>query len=250
MNRWRLACGTFFFQHRNRVFPLLMLAGILGCRPRFPGGNYQWDLALDVAGLLVCLAGQTLRALTIGYDYIKRGGKQQQIWAGRLVTGGGFSHTRNPLYLGNILIFSGIVLIFSSPAALLIGLPAVLFIYDCIIAAEERFLRDKFGAEYEDYAQNVRRLWPNWHGFFISIDGLVFRWRRVVNKEYGTTFAWILAAISLRAWTLYRINDGQYHREIVNLILLLVPVAGLYSWARWMKKTGRLAEEDFATVDG
>jgi protein-S-isoprenylcysteine O-methyltransferase Ste14 len=249
MNSRLIAIGNFFFKQRNRVFPVMMLVGLLCSRPGFPGGDYRLDLFLDTVGLVVCLAGQLLRGMTIGYEYIKRGGKKQQIWAGRLITGGVFSHTRNPLYVGNILIFCGIALIFGSPAALLAGIPAVLCIYLCIIAAEENFLRNKFGAAYDDYSQNVNRLWPDWHGFSISIDGMAFQWKRVLNKEYGTTFAWILAAVGIRFWTLFRLDEESHKDELLLLIMLLVPVTLGYAWVRWLKKTGHLEEEDFSTVD-
>ena len=245
-----IACGNFFFHHRNRVFPLLMLVGVVLVRPRFPAGSYRADLALDVLGVLVCLAGQTLRVIAIGYDYIKRGGKQKQIWAGRLVQGGLFAHSRNPLYLGNILIFCGIVLIFSAPIAYAIGIPSVLFIYACIILAEEKFLRAKFGPAYEDYATRVNRLWPNWTGFSNSINGMVFRWKRVLNKEYGTTFAWIAAALGIRAWTLHLASQKLYRTEIAGLLILFFPLATWYIWVRWLKKSGRLVDDDLTTVDG
>lgn len=249
MRAFLIACGNFFFHHRNRVFPLLMAAGVLLIRPGFPRGSYALDLALDIAGVLVCLAGQALRVMAIGYDYIKRGGKKQQIWAGKLVQGGLFAHSRNPLYLGNILIFCGIVMIFSAPAAFAVGIPAVLLIYACIILAEEQFLRGKFGPAYDDYAAKVNRLWPDWTGFSNSISGMVFRWKRVLNKEYGTTFGWIVAAIGLRCWTLYARPDETHRTEIAALALLLLPVAGLYAWVRWLKKSKRLEDDDLSTVD-
>ena len=249
MKWFLIRCGNFFFRHRNRVFPLLMLAGVVLVRPRFPAGSYRADLALDLFGVLVCLAGQALRVLAIGYAYIKRGGKQKQIWAGRLVQGGLFAHSRNPLYLGNILIFCGMVFIFSTPVACAVGIPSVLFIYACIILAEEQFLRAKFGSSYDDYAGRVNRLWPNWRGFSNSINGMVFRWKRVLNKEYGTTFAWIAIALGIRAWTLHLASHAAHRTEIASLLLLLLPLATWYSWVRWLKKSGRLTDDDLTTVD-
>ena len=45
--------------------------------------------------------------LTIGYEYIVRGGRQGKVYAEDLVQGGVFAHSRNPLYLGNLLIIVG-----------------------------------------------------------------------------------------------------------------------------------------------
>ena len=70
-----------------------------------------------------------------------------------------------------------------------------------------------------------------------------------LNKEYGTTFAWILAAVGIRFWTLFRLDGGSHKDEMLLLIMFLVPVTLGYAWVRWLKKTGRLEEEDFSTVD-
>jgi protein-S-isoprenylcysteine O-methyltransferase Ste14 len=241
--------GNFFFRYRNRIFPVVMAAGVLLLRPRFPAGSYFWNNVLDVLGLAICVGGQALRVATIGYDYIKRGGKGWQIWAGRLVQGGMFAHSRNPLYLGNVLIFSGLVIVFGSPIACAVGIPTVFFIYICIILAEEGFLRGKFGAEYDVYAARVNRLWPDLRGFSASVKDMTFRWKRVLNKEYGTTFGWVVAAIVLRAWSLYWVQRKAARTEIMATLLLLIPAILAYAWIRRLKKSGQLDEDDFATVD-
>ncbi len=249
MNGVLVRIGTFLFRYRNGVFPALMAATVLCLRPRFPAGSYRADLLLDLVGLAVCLAGQSLRALAVGYVYIKRGGKQQQIWAGRLIQGGLFACSRNPLYLGNILIFSGLALIFSTPLSFAVGVPAVLFIYTCIIRAEEQYLRSKFGAEYDEYTARVNRWWPAWRGLPQSVRSMVFRWKRVLSKEYGTLFGWMVAALGLRAWTLYRASATGYRQQVVILLGLLAPLSAAYLTVRALKKAGRLPEEDPATVD-
>lgn len=242
--------GIFFFRYRNGLFPLLMAAGVLCFRPGFPAGSYFWNNALDLLGLALCLVGQALRMATVGYDYIKRGGKHKQIWAGRLVQGGMFAHSRNPLYLGNILIFSGLVLMFGAPAACWIGIPAIIFIYACIVLAEEAFLRSKFGAEYENYAARVHRWWPDLRGFSASVEGMDFRWKRILRKEFGTLFGCIFAAIGLRAWSLYWVEGDQARTEIIATALLLIPALAAYLWVRLLKKSKRLEEDDPATIDG
>lgn len=249
MKSLMIKLGNFFFHHRNRVFPLMMVAAVLLIRPRFPANNHRMDIYLDLIGLLICAAGQTLRVLAVGYEYIKRGGARKQIYAGRLIQGGMFAHSRNPLYLGNILIFCGITVVFSAPLAYAVGIPLVLFIYACIILAEEEFLRNKFGAEFDEYSARVNRLWPNWTGFSESIEDMTFQWKRVISKEFGTAFGWIIAAIALRILTLYLTSPDLYRSEIYALLLSLIPVGLLYLWVRWMKKSKNLADEDPSTMD-
>jgi protein-S-isoprenylcysteine O-methyltransferase Ste14 len=242
MNALLIRIGNFLFRFRNKIFPVFMVVGVVLIRPRFAGGDYRRDLWVDAAGLIVCLSGQALRVVTIGYDYIKRGGVGQRIWADRLVQGGLFAHSRNPLYLGNILLFCGLLLILSAPVGLLIGVPAVLFVYWCIILAEEQYLRGKFGADYDAYCARVNRFWPNLAGFSGSVKDMNFRWRRVLNKEYNTTFAWIFAAVALRSWTLYT-ELGATARPEIRALCAALPVALIaYLWIRVLKKTGRLEE--------
>jgi len=234
--------GNFLFHHRNRIFPVFMVGGVLTFRPSFFRDSYAADLWLDLAGLAVCMAGQALRVTTIGFDYIRRGGKNQQIWADKLVQGGMFAHSRNPLYLGNILMFVGIVMILHSPVAYLVGIPLVLFTYICIIFAEEQFLGGKFGADYVEYCGRVNRLWPDLRGFKESIKDMEFNWRRVILKEYGTTFAWIVAAIAIRAWCLHREEQAGALPEIYALLATLVPVFATYLIVRYLKISRRLQD--------
>jgi protein-S-isoprenylcysteine O-methyltransferase Ste14 len=95
-----------------------------------------------------------VRALTIGLAYIKRGGKNRKIYAKGLVKEGIFAHCRNPLYLGNILIITGLGIVAHSFLFALIGIPLFIFLYLAIIRAEEHFLASKFGQEYIEYCRN------------------------------------------------------------------------------------------------
>jgi protein-S-isoprenylcysteine O-methyltransferase Ste14 len=74
-----------------------------------------------------------------------------------LVTTGLYRLTRNPMYLGMVLILLGAALVFGSLGALL-PLPLfVIIIQRRFILGEERFLEATFGNEYRAYRQRVRR---------------------------------------------------------------------------------------------
>lgn len=74
-----------------------------------------------------------------------------------LVTSGIFRRSRNPIYLGDALILTGMLVFWSAwPALLLVPLFGWL-ITDRFIAPEEARLRDSFGAAYDRYAETVRR---------------------------------------------------------------------------------------------
>ncbi|MDQ2890743.1 MAG: isoprenylcysteine carboxylmethyltransferase family protein, partial [Gemmatimonadota bacterium] len=77
--------------------------------------------------------------------------------ASRVVVTGPYRFTRNPMYTGMTIAYSGASLLIASLWPL-IALPVVLLvIYRTVIQREERYLTDAFGAEYTDYCGRVRR---------------------------------------------------------------------------------------------
>ncbi len=74
-----------------------------------------------------------------------------------LVLGGPYRFTRNPMYLGLVVLYLGVSLLINSIWTLLL-LPLVLFIlYTAVIRREERYLAAAFGSAYQDYQTRVRR---------------------------------------------------------------------------------------------
>src|SRR6185369_11260885 len=141
-----ICLGNFLFHYRNGLFPLAYLllfwpAPIL----------FATDTLAAVLGLGIAMLGQLVRAVTIGLAYIKRGGKDRQVYADTLVQEGLFSHCRNPLYLGNFIIIVGLGVAANSWLFILLGIPFFALAYRAIIAAEENYLRNKFGKEFDDY---------------------------------------------------------------------------------------------------
>src|SRR5262245_42516818 len=103
--------GHFLFRYRDYVLPLVFLVLLLTTSPAFPFGSERLDWWMDGLGIVMALIGQALRVLVIGFAYIKRGGRKKRIVADTLVRTGFFAHSRNPLYLGNLLILLGLILI-------------------------------------------------------------------------------------------------------------------------------------------
>ncbi len=233
--------GNFFFKYRDFLFPVTFLFLVFGTRPALFLGSEHADILLDIIGFLVALSGQILRAAVIGFAYIRRGGKNKRIYADSLVKEGFFAHSRNPLYLGNILILIGLGIIANSFWFYIIGMPFFIFAYLSIIMAEEDYLRKRFGDEYVEYCSRVNRFIPSFKGMDETLKGMSFNYKRLVSKEYGTTFTWIACAILLMIWERYS-YFGFYARrdEIVDLSLLFIPLTIAYLTARYLKKTDRL----------
>jgi protein-S-isoprenylcysteine O-methyltransferase Ste14 len=104
-------------------------------------------------GFVVGLVGLIVRALAAG---VVR--KREE-----LTTSGIYSWTRNPLYLGSVILAAGIIISSRSwiVAALVFGYLAVF--YPIVIRSEEIFLRGKFGEQFDAYAAQVSVFlpWPS-----------------------------------------------------------------------------------------
>lgn len=107
---------------------------------------------LRVGGVVLIAAGATLRLWALG----SIGGHKKR----RLVTWGPYRHLRHPLYGGSLLLVLGFAAAAGSiTAAALAGL---LFsaLYVPVLRAEERFLADQFGHQWQAYCARTGRLLP------------------------------------------------------------------------------------------
>ncbi len=74
-----------------------------------------------------------------------------------LIAEGPYRLSRNPLYVGLLALYLGLALLAPTFWGLVLSPAAVLLVYWGAIRPEERFLRERFGTRYDDYARRVRR---------------------------------------------------------------------------------------------
>jgi protein-S-isoprenylcysteine O-methyltransferase Ste14 len=74
-----------------------------------------------------------------------------------LVTTGIHGLSRNPIYVGMFLLYTGIGIAARSPWVLVLALPLVVILRYGVVAREERYLEQRFGDGYRDYKARVRR---------------------------------------------------------------------------------------------
>jgi protein-S-isoprenylcysteine O-methyltransferase Ste14 len=74
-----------------------------------------------------------------------------------MMVSGPFARSRNPLYVGLLVLNLGLALLLPSLWALVLWPVAVVLVDWGAIRPEERFLRERFGPAYEEYAGRVRR---------------------------------------------------------------------------------------------
>jgi len=136
-----------------------------------------------LVGAAVVIPGLWIRALASGHVQ-----KNEQ-----LATSGPYAYTRNPLYLGSLILALGFAL--AARSWWIAGILIVMFfaIYLPVIRGEEAFLRDRF-PEFGDYARQVPRLFPRLRG--LKNGGGAFSWDLYwKHREYNA----ILGAVAMFA---------------------------------------------------
>ena len=177
--------GGWLFRHRTAL-PLPIAAAILA----IPAGNDAGGTTLPAVGVAVTVLGEAIRLW--GVRHIGAISRTRSERLGPLVDSGPFGYVRNPLYIGNILLWVGFAL-----TARLWWLAPIAFVllaaeYHAIVGWEERLLVQRIGDAYRDYMTRV----PRWIPRSVSVPSVLssassaaFTWRETVFSERGTLMA-------------------------------------------------------------
>jgi protein-S-isoprenylcysteine O-methyltransferase Ste14 len=152
--------------------------------------------------LVLVLARPTLLSTALG-SLLAISGEALRVWASGhiektrvLATGGPYAHTRNPLYLGSVLMALGIVVVAASPWIVPLAGLYLLAFYPRAIREEATFLAQKFPLEYEAWARAVPLFLPRL--LPAGPRASSFSWSRIrANREWRTALALPLLAVVL-----------------------------------------------------
>ena len=231
--------GNFLFRNRNGIFPLFYLMLFVPSREVFTN-----PVTAMIIGFSVTIIGQLIRVMTIGLVYIIRGGKDRRVYAEDLVTTGIFAHCRNPLYVGNILILVGLGIASNSLLFMAIFTPLFLVFWQAIVLAEENYLRNKFGEQYNDYCKRVNRWLINFNGIGKTLRSMQFKWKRVIIREYNATYIWMTGAVLIVMKHFYFHKDQfDFRKNLPVFISILILLLVLYLFARYLKKSRKLVSD-------
>ena len=237
--------GGFLFRWRSFV-PLVILPAALPALYDAAQFEAQWGQIADHVWAYGCVAlsfvGLAIRWLTVGFAAPGTSGRNTRAQrAETLNTTGMYAIVRNPLYLGNFVAILGLAL--STKAwwfVLIVALAYWLYI-ERIVAAEERFLAEKFGAAYETWARQTPVLIPR-----------VSRWRRsaepfslrtVLRREYNGVLAVAASYFILEAVTDLLIEGEPLASWVVEdrpWVWLVVAAALVFLALRFLKKHSRI----------
>lgn len=179
---WAVRAGEWLFRHRS-FLPLVLVGVPLSVATLHP-------LARPLA-LAVIAAGIGIRFVSVaaaGPETRRRSRAVQ-----RLVVHGPFALTRNPIYIGNFLIWVGIAVVAGD--ARFAGVAIVFFAmcYSLIVRYEESVLASTFGAEYLAYMATTPRWMPRRLEPPARPVGR-YDWRRAWRREWNTAINIAVAA--------------------------------------------------------
>ena len=174
--------GRWLFRQRTWL-PLPLVAALLLIPPP---PDVRRVLPIAVGAAIVAL-GEAIRVWAVLHIGTISRTRSERL--GPLVASGPFGYVRNPLYLGNILLWTG----FSIVARLVWLAPIVVILlaleYHAIVRWEEQLLASRIGEPYVRYVRNVPRWLPSLTARTPSNGPALFSWGATLFSERGTLIA-------------------------------------------------------------
>lgn len=137
----------------------------IGARPEAVEAGYRWlgaglGLEMEVrrgVALSLIIGGLLLDGMAAGL--FRRRGTAVEPWKPStvLIHEGPYRFSRNPIYVGFAITYTGLAIAMDGALALFLLLPCLAVVDQFVIQREERYLAAQFGPDYEAYRQKVRR---------------------------------------------------------------------------------------------
>lgn len=216
--------GNKLFKYRGQIPVFLFLMAIpfiYSTNYQCVDSNPQLDLILLIICALISLSGQVIRSIAIGTANKNTSGrntKEGQV-AEALNTKGIYSTVRHPLYLGNYLMWIGIVAYTYNIYYIIIVSLLFWLYYERIMFAEERFLERKFGESYVNWSLKVPAFIPSFKNKVKS--DIPFSFKTTLRREYSGITATILGFVFVAFFRVW-FSTGEIQWRKSHLIVLIV----------------------------
>jgi protein-S-isoprenylcysteine O-methyltransferase Ste14 len=235
------ASGNRLFRYRGQIPTVLFILAI----PVLYFTDYtkiqdNLSLSLTILAIVLSLAGFIIRAYSIGTTPKGTSGRNTKGQVAEILNVSGiYSVVRHPLYLGNYLMWAGIVVFtFNLYFFILVSLAFWLY-YERIMFAEERFLERKFGNEYLEWSKKVPAFIPSLTRFKKS--AIPFSFKIILKREYSgilaTTFGFAFVDM-LRMYFTQHIFEWQRISVYAFVVAIVLTIL-----LRTLKHSSMLNEE-------
>jgi protein-S-isoprenylcysteine O-methyltransferase Ste14 len=229
--------GQKLFRHRSFIPLILYPLAIITIFIEKDSILSTYELPFSLICIAISLLGLIIRALVIGYvpeDTSGRNRYKQK--AETLNTTGIYSAVRHPLYLGNFFMWLGIIIFVGHIWFALVCVLLFWIYYERIMLTEEKFLIEKFGDRYHDWAQQTPAFIPNFSNW--KKPSLSFYLKKVIKREHRGLVA---VLISMGAIHLIK-NYALYEKFKMDQFWLITTIAALclFIFLRILIKTTNL----------
>ncbi len=135
---------------------ITLAAVLLRNRGVFASGRLERLRTVFAVPGIVCIVG----GIVLWIYAAALSGIDDGIRENRLVTGGAYALVRNPIYSAAMILCTGVILFVGN--AWFFGLPPLYWLVMTVLmkGTEEKWLRELYGREYDDYCARVNRCWP------------------------------------------------------------------------------------------
>ena len=204
MSRW----GGWFFYQRGLI-PVPFFAALI-----IANSEYENDFVNWIIGPFFLILGEILRCW--GIKHIGKYSRTRKRQCKSVVISGPYALSRNPLYVGNLFIMTGFVVMSELLWILPVMVPLFLFYYTCIIYWEEDILRETFAEEAASYFEKV----PRW----FALKGFKKMLRQAFSNRGSTPLTEVI----------YREHRTLQFLTLMTVLLILKELFNYHNYPIWI----------------
>ena len=234
--------GNILFRKRGQIPVILFIFAIPVIY--FTDYSHFSEIQVEVLtyiSILLSIIGFYIRAVSIGTTPKGTSGRNTKSQVAESLNRTGiYSMVRHPLYLGNYLMWIGIVsFTFNFYFVIIVSLAFWLY-YERIMFAEERFLERKFGDDYLEWSKSVPAFIPGFKNYIKS--EVPFSFISVLRREYSGFLATVIG-FTFIDYLRYYFTTGEF--AVLRLSLYCLVIAKMITLIlRSLKHHSKLLNEE------
>jgi protein-S-isoprenylcysteine O-methyltransferase Ste14 len=234
--------GNTLFKYRGQI-PVVLFILVVPVMyfTHYDQFSEKWITGLTVFSISLSVIGFIIRAYAIGTTPKGTSGRntKEQV-AETLNKAGIYSLIRHPLYLGNYLMWIGIVVFTFNFCFVIIVSLAFWLYYERIMFAEERFLEGKFGEDYLTWSKKIPAFIPTFKNYIKGSIPLSIK--TILRREYSGILATVVGFAFVDHLRVYFVN-GRIDNMRPSLVAVIITVVIAFT-LRTLKHHTRILDEE------